>query len=74
VANPWLTVADGEGYLQVHRRYRDGTVISQSHKAGARVLPDTTITLVAARRIGRLEAVYPPLQWQLLPVCCPRTR
>ena len=30
-------------------QYRAGTVISQSRKAGARVLPDTTVTLVIAK-------------------------
>jgi hypothetical protein len=41
-------------------RYAAGTVISQSRKAGASVLPDTTVTLVVARAPPPPPSTAPP--------------
>lgn len=41
--------ADRQGHLKATARYPAGTVIAQSRKAGADVLPDTTVSLVVAK-------------------------
>ena len=41
-------------------QYRAGTVISQSRKAGARVLPDTAVTLVVAKAPPPPPSTAPP--------------
>jgi hypothetical protein len=41
-------------------QYPAGTVISQSHKAGVEVLPDTTVTLVVAKTPPPPPSTAPP--------------
>jgi beta-lactam-binding protein with PASTA domain len=45
---------------QTTNRYRAGTVISQSRRTGAGVLPDSTITLVVAKAPPPPQTTEPP--------------